>query len=106
VNYGNKSQVNNTEALKLQNFGTHCYTTPTKFIVPNGWTIEASCTTSCVKEESVVEGCTKVVINVGFANMKAGRGVVINVGFANMKMELGVVWSKGLFHWQQDNHPC
>ncbi len=94
MDYGNKSQVNNTKASKLQNFGTHCYTTPTKFIVPNSWTIEASCMTSCVKEESVVEGCTKVVINVGFANTKVGQGVVINVGFVDMKMELGVVWVK------------
>ncbi len=62
VDHGNKSQVKNTEISKLQNFGTHCYTTPTKSIMANGWTIEASCTTSCVKEESVVEGCTKFVV--------------------------------------------
>jgi hypothetical protein len=95
VDHGNKSQVKNTEVSKLQNFGTHSYITPTKFIVLNGWTIEASCTTSCVKVESVVEGCTKVVINVGSTNVKVGHGVVINVGFVDMKMELGVVWVKG-----------
>ncbi len=95
MDHGNKSQVKNTEVSKLKKFGTHCYTAPTKFIVPNGWTIEASCTTSCVQEDSVVKGCTKVVINVGSTNMKVGRGVVISFGYADMKMELGVVWIKG-----------
>ncbi len=63
VEYGNKLQVNNAKTSKLHNFGTRCYTTPTKSIMANGWTIEASCTTSCVKEESIVEGCTKIVVN-------------------------------------------
>jgi hypothetical protein len=61
VDYGNKSQANNAKTSKLQNFGTHGYPTPTKSIMANGWTIKASSTTSCVKEESVVEGCAKLL---------------------------------------------
>jgi len=36
----------------------------------NGWTIEASFTTSCVKEESVVEGCTKFVVMLALLTWK------------------------------------
>jgi hypothetical protein len=95
MDYGNKSQVNSVKTAKLQNFGAHFYTTPTKFITANGWTIEASCTKSCVKEENVVEGCTKIVVNVGSTNMKLGLGIIINVGFVDMKVRLGVVWVEG-----------
>ncbi len=95
VEYGNKSQVISAKTSKLQNFGTRCYTTPTKSIMENGWTIKASCTTSCVKEESVVEGCTKIVVNVGSTNMKVGLGIVINVDFVDMKVGLLVVWVEG-----------